>query len=184
MALKSCRAVLIVGCSVCLSVRSANAQHVVRTCPTVEIRTLSVSFQLERPIPPGAPPGTGEIAPASVSTKTSGTDESLVTVIALGPILGAMDSREVKTDLACTPKGIVLTARISRSADFKGAVAANVSWRPEIEIGIVLRRPEVIIQTTWRMTLTTGEELDRATTPPYPENKYPVTVTKPIRTMK
>lgn len=103
-----------------------------------------------------------EIVPAPPSSTTPGAAKKTVTVIALGPVLGSMDSPKVETSLACTAKGIVLTATITRSADYHGAVLKNVLWRPKIEIVVVFRQPEIIFATTWRMRLTTGAEVDHA----------------------
>jgi hypothetical protein len=102
-------------------------------------------------------------------------------ITAVGPVLGSMDSKNVKTDLACTPKGFVVTATLTRSADYHAASAKNVLWRPRINAEVILQEQEVTFKVTWRMRLTTGEELDHAQTLPYPDTKYPLTVMETIR---
>jgi len=102
-------------------------------------------------------------------------------VIAHGPVLGSMDSQKVETDLLCTAKGLLLTATITRSADYNGSALKNAAWRPQINITIVLHQAEPIFQATWKMRLTTGAEVSRAETPLYADQRYPITVTKTIR---
>lgn len=170
-------------CSLGLSGTLANAQEIVKTCAGAEVRLINISAETEREILLDATPEKPaiEIVPAPPSSTTPGAAGKVVTVIALGPALGSMDSRTVETDLACTAKGVVLTATITRSADYHGAAAKNVRWRPKIEIVVIPRQPEVIFEATWRMRLTTGAELDHAQTPPYPDQKYPITVTTTVR---
>jgi hypothetical protein len=181
---RSRRVVLIHSCSLLLSLGAANAQQAVKTCPSVEVLTFNASAQLELPEHPVSPSARGEIAPALISTERPTAPGASVKVIAIGPILGAMDSTEVKADIACTPEGIVLTATITRSADYHGSVLANVNWRPRVEIELILRKPEVVVQSTWRMRLTTGKELDHAATPPLTRINYPIIVTKLIRSQQ
>jgi hypothetical protein len=109
-----------------------------------------------------------------------GGDEP-IEVIALGPILGSMDSPEVETELRCAKRGMVMTATITRSANFHGSALQNQTWRPIITIALVSRVPNVTFETIWRMRLTTGAGLRHAQTPPYPDQKYPITVMKTIR---
>jgi hypothetical protein len=106
--------------------------------------------------------------------------EGAVTAVALGPVLGAMDSTTVKTEVVCTPRGIGVTAVITRSADYTGAALANVNWRPKMQISALVRRPDAVLQVTWKMRSSNGETLDRAATPPYPQTRYPISVTKAL----
>jgi hypothetical protein len=101
-----------------------------------------------------------------------------VVLQALGPMLGSMDSPEVKTAIDCTRQGVVVTGTITRSADFNGAALQNQIWRPRITIVVNLLRPDVVFQTTWKLRLTTGVPVGQARTPPYPEQRYPITVTR------
>lgn len=170
-------------CSLMLSGTIVSAQEIMKTCGGVEVRSINISAETEREVLLEAAPEKPaiEIAPAPPSSPMSDTVGKAVTIIALGPVLGSMDLRTVETDLACTAKGFALTATITRSADFHGGVLKNVIWRPKIEIAVVLRQPEVIFEATWRMRLTTGAEAEHTQTPPYPEQKYPATVTKTVR---
>ena len=114
------------------------------------------------------------------STTGQGSAGKAVTLIVVGPVLGSMDSREVETEVVCTAKGPVLTVIITRSAEYRGGVHKNVLWRPRIEIQVARRRHNLTFQTIWTMRLTSGAELKHAQTPPYPERKYPINVTKII----
>jgi hypothetical protein len=149
-------AALLLGCLL------ANAQETTRSCAAAEVRSIRVTAESGKF---GAPPETIDIAR---------TEDTLV---ARGPVLGSMDSRQVETDLACTPNGVLLTATITRSADYNGSAAKNVLWRPRIEIAIVLRQTGIVFQTKWRMRSSTGAELSHAQTPPYPDRQYPLVVT-------
>ena len=91
-----------------------------------------------------------------------------------------MDSEKVDTNLACSSNGLVLTATITRSANYHGDVLQNVLWFPKITIVVAPLQPETALQIVWKMRLTNGKAVDHARTPPYPENKYPITVTKTI----
>lgn len=170
-------------CSLDLSGNRANAQEIMKTCAGASVQSISLSAEPEREILLDSTPEkpTIKIIPAPQPTMPGGSAGKAVTIIALGPVLGAMDSSKVETDLACTAKGFVLTATITRNADYDGSVLANIIWRPKIEIAIFPRRPEVIVETKWRMRLTTGAELGHARTPPYPEQKFPISVVAIVR---
>ncbi|MGH9823968.1 MAG: hypothetical protein ACREDR_12035, partial [Blastocatellia bacterium] len=60
----------------------------------------------------------------------------------------------------------------------QGAAAKNVLWRPRIQIAAVPQLSKLTLKITWRLRLTTGQDMDQAQTPPYPEQKYPITLTK------
>jgi uncharacterized protein YcgI (DUF1989 family) len=72
-----------------------------------------------------------------------------------------MDSADITANLACTPNGVVVTVTITRSANYVGTVAQNVSWRPRIELIATLLKPNAVLETIWRMRLTTGNEVNR-----------------------
>jgi hypothetical protein len=102
-------------------------------------------------------------------------------LVALGPVLGSMDSSKILTEIDCSIYGVHLTAFVTRSADFNGAVHKNIIWRPAIEISLRLREPEIVVETTWRMRLTSGLEVDRAQTPGYRAQSYPITAMQTLR---
>jgi hypothetical protein len=103
------------------------------TCAEAEVRSIRISPDFRRGVLPDAMPGKIEIASPSTLETTPGTARKAVTVIALGPGLGSMDSRDIKTDLVCTAKGFVLTATIMRSADYHGAVKKTCYGAPELK---------------------------------------------------
>jgi hypothetical protein len=150
-----------------------------KTCPTVVVTSLQISAEFPAKSSPNASANPYIAQKDSLPTSPLGSRE--VTITAYGPILGSMDSPIVNTDPVCAQKGIFVRSVITRSANYNGAAAQNVIWRPIISMTLVLRRREIELQTEWRMRLTTGAELDHAETPAYPELKYPITVTKTIR---
>jgi hypothetical protein len=155
----------------------ANAQEIIKTCAVVEVRSIHMSVDIETKDYLDAAPAEIEVLPTTAAGER-------VMVIALGPSLGSMDSNEVRTDLACTQKGILLTAIITRSSNYHGATAKNVPWNPKFNIEIVLHQPEVIFQTIWRMQLSNGTEVDHAQTSPHSEVKYPIIITKTLRSVR
>lgn len=152
---------------------SSHAQEIVKSCAGVEVRSLRVSAEVATKVLLDGKAKVTEAAPDKAA--------KAVTLIAYGPVLGSMDSPNVEAELACTTKGFVLTAIITRSANYNGAVLQNVNWRPTVSLAVALLRPEVVVQTIWRMRLTTGSEVDHAQTPPYAGQKYPIRITKTIR---
>lgn len=169
-------------CSLGLSGTHANAQAIMKTCAAASVQSISLSAEPERDVLLDSTPEKPTLKIISAPQPTTlGSAAKAVRIIALGPVLGSMDSSKVETDIECTAKGVVFTSTITRSADYHGAVLANINWHPKIEITVVLRQPVVIFETIWRMRLTTGTELDHAQTPSYPDQKYPITVTTTIR---
>lgn len=155
----------------------ASAQEPIKTCAGVEVQSITTSIQSENLDTANKV----KIVLTQASTATVGTGKR-VTVIAIGPILDVMDSSEVKTDLACTAEGIVLTATITRSANYRGSVLANVSWRPRIEATILLYQPEIILEARWIMRLTTGALVEQVEDRSFPgQQKYPIIVKQTIR---
>src|SRR4051812_15205839 len=96
-----------------------NAQAVLKSCPTVEVQSIEESAQIIGDVPLGT-------RQATIETRVS--PEKHITIIARGPILGSMDSRQTSTEVACTKDGFTLTATITRSANYRGAVRQNVLW--------------------------------------------------------
>ncbi len=150
----------------------ANAQGGAKTCPGVVVRSETMTFEIMR--------FTGkDPMPDTINVMSNGP-EGEVTIAVFGPLLGPMDSSDVKTDLACKWNGIELAEKITRSANFHGGVLSNVIWLPKITIVLALRQPEITIQAIWRMRLTNGVEQTHAQTPPYPDRKYPITITETV----
>lgn len=151
----------------------ASAQDVQKDCAAAQVQLIRVAAILhDRSFGLDAKP---EIAVVSPFTEKSSKDKTK-SVVALGPILGSMDSAKVEAILTCTEKGFVLTAIITRSADYAGSATANIIWRPKIEIAVAARRPSVIAEATWRMRLSNGNEVRQARVPGYPDQLYPYTV--------
>lgn len=169
-------------CAVTPSGAFANLQDLPRVCAGIEVRSLNISEEMERevlldPVPEKPAINMVRISPLSPSLDVA---EKIIWVTAIGPAIEKYStSHTVETDLACTSTGVRLTATILQ---YSPIIISNKSvlWRPKIEMEVVLRQPEVSFETTWRMRLPTGVELEHAQTPPYPDQNYPITVSKTL----
>lgn len=160
-------------CFLSLLVLTAGAQDSVKSCPAAEVRSIRETAKSIQDLPL-------DTKQATIEFGTSTPEAKGITIIARGPVLGSMDSEKLNTDVACSIDGFVLTATITRSENYNGAVRQNVLWSPEITIVIVPRRTSVVVQTIWKMRLSNGKELGRARTPPYRQQDYPITVTQTV----
>ena len=155
--------------AICLLGSAVGAAEAVKSCPDVDVQSVQVLTGSSR---------TERIGIVQVPATANG--EEAVTLVASGPVLGSMDSKQVHTELVCLPKGVAVTATLTRSAEYRGATTKNVLWEPRIEIVAVVRQPEVTFSATWKMRMSNGNELSHSRTPPYPEHEYPIVVTKII----
>jgi hypothetical protein len=114
----------------------------------------------------------------TLEIRDAGAKAREITIVAHGPVLGSMDSETLSTDLACSDAGLVLSATITRSADYQGALRQNLLWFPQITIVVVPLTQDMVLQANWRMRLTNGTMVESFRTPPYPEKKCPIKVTK------
>ena len=144
-----------------------------KACVHVDVLSLSVSTMLLRDFGP-------DTVPEKIAVYAGEQGEPSVTVNLFGPVLGSMDSTDVIPEITCTEGGLEVATTVTRSATFKDSAARNVPWRPQISIHASLRNEHVAFRAVWRMRLSTGEEIARARTPPYPEQNYPIIV---IRTL-
>ncbi|MDD2324978.1 MAG: hypothetical protein PHW63_03065 [Alphaproteobacteria bacterium] len=104
------------------------------------------------------------------------------TLKASGPSLGVMDGLSASPEWVCTDDGIEMKAEISRSKNYNGSTLYNPgTWYPEITAEMALRDADAVVHTTWSMKLDDGAVLSRATTPPYGEQTYPVTLRAALR---
>lgn len=158
----------------------ASAQKIVKSCPSAQVLSVVTTPELQgqqrfKPRP------RIEILRSTTRAPSSASAGRAVDLIALGPVLGSMDSPKVRTRIACTEGGFALVATITRSANFHGSAMQNAIWRPRIRIEAVPRRPQFLFRSTWRMRLTNGAKVKRTQTPTYPSQRFPVTVEKTIR---
>jgi hypothetical protein len=100
-----------------------------------------------------------EILPVKSLSNNASIGGDVVEVIVIGPILGSMDSKDIKTDLTCNLGEILLTAVLTRSAEYSGAAGKNLLWRPVIELR--LQHPPVKLRVKWLMYLTNGLEVQK-----------------------
>jgi hypothetical protein len=154
-----------------LAVAAEKARAVVKSCLGVDVQSIEETARMI---------GDVQLGSRQVTMESRISAENQVTVIARGPILGSMDSRETSTEVTCTEDGFTLTAVITRSANYTGAVRQNVLWVPTLSIVVVPRQHPVTVHVVWKLKLSGGPELRRARTPPYPEQRYPIRVTHTI----
>jgi hypothetical protein len=162
-------------CSFSLMSGVASVRASSMTCPLLEVRSILSSEDSEEEALRAAGPNR-EAPPSltSLAARPDAASQEEVTLIALGPVLDSLDSREIKTDLVCTADGATIAATITR---YSGGVKKNVLWRPRIRIVVALRRSEAQFRATWKMRRTDGTELDHVGV----DQKYPVTVMTTIR---
>jgi hypothetical protein len=169
-------------CCLTLFEANANAQEIIKACAKAEVQSLDIAEESEMEIllEEMSQEPSIEIVGSSSPTSTSKGIKKLV-VVALGPMLGSMDSHQVETDLKCTEKGLALTVMLTRSAYYQGSHLKNVLWKPKIQLTMVLHQPEAILETTWKMRLTTGAPVHHTRIPPYPDQKFPIILSKTLR---
>ncbi len=161
--------VIALGCLSGLMFGAAAARAASLTCPLLRILSTTTSQESEEAVLRAV--GHDREAPPRATSSAAGKDE--VTIVALGPVLDSLDSREIEVTPACTAGGAMLTATITR---YSGGAKKNVLWRPRIRIAVTLGRSEAQFQTTWRVRRPDGTELDHRDA-----QRYPITVTTPIR---
>src|SRR5207248_2247885 len=137
-----------------------------KTCATAEIRSISLSMDTGKDWPLST---TASIRVMPQTPESRGATERMLSITVHGPVLGSMDSPQVETAFSCTKHGFVLTATVTRSANYHGAVRQNQLWSPIISIAVAPRRSEVMFHSVWQMRLSDGQFVSRARTPPYPE---------------
>lgn len=109
-----------------------NARAVVKSCPIIEVPSVKESAQIVRDEP---------LATRQAANETHAGSENEIAVVARGQILGSMDSRKPTTGLTCTNDGLAVTATITRSANYRGAVRQNVLWVPTLSMVITPAAP-------------------------------------------
>jgi len=147
-----------------------------KRCSGLIVRSIAVSNDTETAILAERTSARSSRVRISVTSDHHGA----ATIVAVGPVLGLMDSREIATDVSCSDDGVVLTATLTRSAEYTDSLKKNVLWRPRLSVRIDRKR-RVVIRTVWRMRLTTGAEVTRSRMSPYPEQRYPMIVTRILR---
>jgi len=174
MAMRTIVSLLMVPSLFVTSASPASTQEPIKTCSGIAVRSIDVSYgRGVYNLPVKTRQGT-------IETSISAAEPKVTTVVARGPILGSMDAFVAAPDLACTKDGFVLTVTTSRSVNYHGFVMQNILWRPVITLRVRLDSPKVVFQSIWKMELSDGTNVDRARTPPYPEEKYPIVVTNTL----
>ena len=123
-----------------------------------------------------SPPAIYPAAPPQPDNHPRGP--ATLTLIALGPVLAGMDSKDIQLESSCGPGGVVLTATILRSAEYQGAALKYALWRPEVAIELSFLQAALSLSTIWKMRLTDGTVVSQADTPPLPVTHYPLTLTR------
>lgn len=145
---------------------SAGGEGALAECRSVEVRSLTVATVRAET--------SGGIKPEAIEESSLSGGEMTTQVTVFGPPLGSMDSPSIQTEVGCWPSGVVLTATITRSAAFNGAVLQNALWQPRIRLLMRLRQRHVPFRTVWRMRSTEGVELTFAQTPPFQGRRFPI----------
>src|SRR5437867_242850 len=101
----------------------ATQSHEIRVCGGIDAHLISVSTETEFD---EAVPETIDIVPTQEVPTTARAAVRVLTVSALGPMLGSVDSSHVQTDFTCTAEGFAVTAIITRSVNSGGAVLQNI----------------------------------------------------------
>ena len=181
---ESIRIRMIVRVSIALAIACAfaswptpsSAQEIAKKCARAEVRSITVSTETGSDWPLDTKAQT-EVASDAPAAQEPG--QRILTVVAYGPILGAaMNSPEVKTDLACTARGFSLVATITHLGD--GDASKNALWRSKISLNLT-RHEDATFEMIWKMQRPGGADVGHAQTQPYPEQRYPITVTKTLR---
>jgi hypothetical protein len=146
-----------------------------KECPIADVQSLITTIESAPNIPPN-PAAEIRTVPSAASAPSASPDG--LQIVAVGPVLGAMDSLTVHTDVRCSTTGIGLRVVLTRSAQFYGDVTKNAPWRPLVVMTLQLKRPVAALEVVWKMRLTTGTRVTRATTPGYREQHYPIVLTK------
>jgi hypothetical protein len=155
--------------AVTLTGLSSRAETVAtRDCPAADVLSFYETAVGERDIRRQSPPS------AFGGIGTAEPDHSGLRVTIRGPVLGSMDRRDVLTALSCVENGVAVSIEMIRSADFTGEVQKDVLWRPDLTLVLRPSQPRVRVVVTWRMRLTSGRELDRMQTPPFPAHALPI----------
>jgi hypothetical protein len=142
----------------------------IKVCSAATVLTMEVSQDTNRAL-------FGDGAP---EIRSAPSESGTLSVVALGPVLGSMDSRDFKPRVDCDASGIAVTTALTRSANYNGAAAKNVLWRPRIELRIVSPRVHGLLEVRWTMRLSTGAQLKHARTLPYAEQTFPLSVKKEL----
>jgi hypothetical protein len=159
--------------ALCAVRSAASDKSALAVCRTIEVRSLVVSTERAGTI------RDIKTEAIDVASLQDGGMTSQVTVV--GPPLGPMDSPLIATEVACAQSGVVLTATITRSAAFNGAVLQNSLWQPTILLAVRQQRPDVLFRTIWRMRRADGRQLTFAQTPPLPGRRFPLVLTRHLR---
>jgi hypothetical protein len=174
--------------SLCLLAGAVNAQAI-KTCAGVDVRSVEVSADPDVSqnrsksifLPRGPSPSIDILTPAAPKPGVENTTPQYVTILARGPVLGSMDSQKIETDFSCTANGVLLTAIITRSENYTGAVLKNAAWRPQLRALLMLHQSNVALETIWKMRLSNGNDVTNAETPAYATQQYPIVVTRTVR---
>jgi len=92
-----------------------------------------------------------------------------------GPMLSSSDRPfPVETEFSCTDRGILLTAKITRSSKGEGSAAMNELWSPRFDITVKMTGSRTsVFEVKWLMRLDTGKPITDYVTAGVPSNMLP-----------
>jgi hypothetical protein len=143
--------VAVLCCALFASARPGQAREFEKACPGFDVTAFTVSSRPDS--------GEGDPAPEAIRILQSG---SPITVVAVGPVLTYADSKEVRTQLTCTEKGLLVRAAITRSSTYSGSFLKNRPWRPAVQWSLIIRKAAIEVEIVWSMYLRDGSEVHRA----------------------
>ena len=108
--------------------------------------------------------------------EVTGKIGDVVTLVAAGPILDRLYSRDMKVNAACSAGGVTIEVNVTQLFAETGNALKNVPWRPLVTLKVTPRRSRARVESTWRIHLVGVGELARAQTLGFPALNYPVSV--------
>ncbi len=150
-----------------MTVRAENIQF--KNCRTSEKLSIGLTYQEQQAIDMHARP--------SLIGEASAGSGNAVYLLASGPVLGSMDSREIAFETVCASGNIHVTATVTRASGYGGAVLKFTTWRPLIRFDLPLATRKRRVTLTWRMVSSSGAELNEGGLPTGFTQPFPITLT-------
>jgi hypothetical protein len=157
----------------CLSGLFAVEQPSTKGCAVADVRSVKVTSDIETKAPAGAPPA------EMISVPPKEPTTSMMTVVALGPVLSPAESMDIKSEFRCNPSGVELVATIKHT-DYPAESLGTVTypWRPKVTLVLSVRQPQVRVQVTWKLLSPAGKELTHL--PSNPRQTFPMSFSKMV----
>jgi hypothetical protein len=96
-----------------------------------------------------------------------------MTALALGPVLGTMDSTDLEFQYACTPNSLEIVVTIRRSSEQSDSLKFGV-WRPKIALKLADPKSGRFLYVTWKMQTPDGHQIVHGDLPTGLRQTYPI----------